>query len=394
MEAVSSRVEETQYTFSSIETDCSEGVFAEAVKSGGYAAGYFSLIGEFLRGKYLPQLTGVSGSFFTDLTLYLETFIKAFKGESTHYDPTFPDFEKVVNHFTLKDIPIEIRLNEMVFHFTVRVIESKEEIGGKKLRLILFSFYDHLVTTSDTLKKWDPKSIDELSGAVIEILKAIQKDGDLIDHLMMFSFGCITLNALKHLEVTDPYIPKSIVIDRGFVSSEKIATLMFPYLYPMVNFVTWLTGLDANPEKELLNFFKRMEVESPKSLEGRQVVIIEAKHDRYFSNESGFDPLFHKHLSETGVSVYRGHYFVGPGIDRISHHAIRKDWMINAEHGTSSENFFPAPPNESLSDTLASNLFQKEGLNTCFIVGGNRDSLNSMTYLQMPLLASFLKQLD
>ena len=65
------------------------------------------------------------------------------KGENTHLDPTFPHLPEMIKHFEIREVPVTVQIGKTSYIFQTRVIESKEDVQGKKLRLILYSFYDH-----------------------------------------------------------------------------------------------------------------------------------------------------------------------------------------------------------------------------------------------------------
>ena len=190
-------------------------------------------------------------------------------------------------------------------------------------------------------------------------------------------------------------IPKTIILNRSISSIGKVAAQLysFPISYLLYQAI-YALGLDANPEHELLNFFQRIEQNHPQSMEGRKVVIIEARNDRYFSGNGALDPSLCDNLVNTGAEVYQGSFFI-PLVAEAAHHALRLDWLLNNEDsGTVSTQFLHTEKNESVSSSLVRNLMSEvseDGYHTCFIVGGNRDSLDSITFLQAaPLLSAFV----
>lgn len=347
---------------------------------------------------YLPLNQTTSDPFFIDSGRYSKQFVAMLRGENPDLDGTFPQLPAIITHFTVRDIPVEVAVGDGVIVFQTRVIESKEAIEGKKLRLILFSFADHQVKTRDGVHSWDPVHIDELSGSILDILKAYQSHAR-IDSMLCFSLGSLFYDGLKHVTPKESdFIPKILGLNRGLTSIKKVSEKLYPFPISSIlyNSVYYL-GLDANPERELIHFFQRMQLYGT-PMNHRQVVVIEARHDRYFSEKGKLDEDFPSHLSQAGASVSHGNFFI-PMVVEAAHHAIRLDWIVNnQEAGTNTDGFLPFPKNKTLARGLASNILtrtENDGVHTCFIVGGNKDDLNSVTYLQAaPLLAAYLQEVS
>lgn len=86
-------------------------------------------------------------------------------------------------------------------------------------------------------------------------------------------------------------------------------------------------------------------------------------------------------------------------VAEAAHHAIRLDWIVNnQEAGTNTECFLPFPKNKTLAEGLTRNILtrtEEDGVHTCFLVGENKDNLDSVTYLQAaPLLAAYLQEVQ
>jgi len=347
---------------------------------------------------YLPLNQTTSDPFFIDSGRYSQQFVAMLKGENPNLDGTFPQLPELIKHFSIRDIPVELKVGDSVIVFQTRVIESKESIEGKKLRLILFSFADHKVKMGDGVHPWDPMHIDELSGSILDILKAYQSHTH-IDSMFCFSLGSLFYDGLKHVKPEESdFIPKVLGLNRGLASIKKVSEQLYPYPISSIlyNSVYYL-GLDANPERELLQFFQRMQFHGA-PMNHREVVVIEARHDRYFSGAGKFDENFCSDLKDAGASVSHGNFFV-PMVAEAAHHAIRLDWIVNNQDaGTNTERFLPFPKNKTLAEGLAKNILmqtEKDGVHTCFLVGGNKDNLDSVTYLQAaPLLVAYLKEVQ
>ncbi|MCB1080619.1 MAG: hypothetical protein KDK69_02245, partial [Chlamydiia bacterium] len=135
-----------------------------------------------------------------------------------------------------------------------RVIESQQDSSGKKLRLILFSFYDHVDEKGD---RWNPHTTDELSCAPLEVLRAFQQE-ITVHSMMTFSLGNFLLDGLKNIGHEDvAMIPQTLILNRGLSSIWKVASQLysFPISYLLYQAVYSL-GLDANPERELVDFLR------------------------------------------------------------------------------------------------------------------------------------------
>jgi hypothetical protein len=362
----------------------------EAVKAPTFSSSYIRDMAEFLRDRfYLPLNMNPDCSYLINSGAYAKQFVEMLKGNNPHLDPTFTNLPEMIDHFTIRDIPVKIHLETGSCTFVTRVIESKETIEGKKLRLILFSFYGH--QTEDG-SPWNPLTTHELSSAPLEVLRAFGQELH-IHSMMTFSLGNFLLDSLKHVSAHDgEMIPKTLIINRGLASIWKVATQLFSYPVSYLLYqAAYHLGLDANPEKEILDFFDRMQTQTPKSMEGRKVVVLEATLDHYFSGNGALDPEFRDHLENLGVEAYRGSFLV-PLIEEHSHHAVRLDFLINnKDSGTTSTHFLPIKHNESLPSSLVSNLMSEvdeSGYHNLFIAGGNKDNLNSITYLQAALLMS------
>lgn len=238
-----------------------------------------------------------------------------------------------------------------------------------------------------------PCQLDELSGATLDVLRAFQQRIS-VDSMQVFSLGSLVIDGFKNItEDQQESVPKVLILNRCLPSIKKASTRLYPF--PISNLlyrIVRVLGLDANPEQNLLNYFARFR-QPPSSLEERKVVIIEAKYDRYFSGTGAFDSSLRSHLEMNGVKVAQG-IFYDPLVEPTAHHAYRLDGLIKSED--SSTKFLPIQENESLSSSLVRNVMSEssgeDGYHTCFIIGGNKDNLNSVTFLQAaPLLSDFVQ---
>ncbi len=348
-------------------------------KECGYENWYFESFGDYIRDRYYMPLNVEIDSFIENSAAYAEEIMEMLKGENPHIDPTFHGFSDLVDQFSIRDIPVIIQGNARSYTFMTRTIESKE---NHKLRFILFSFYGNTQSEGGVTSPWSPRSSVEIGMAPLEVLKALQEHIG-VDSMMCCSLGGICLDALKH--VGEDFLPSTIIWNRALTSTWKGGMSFFslPQNY-MLYLATSYFGLDADPESSLIEFCKRSK---PK-----EIVTIEVTHDRYFSGESALDRSFFEELRNANMEVRQGLFFI-PMLAPIAQHACRLDHILNNENtGTSTKNFFPMKKNQPLSDGLIENIFSKGTGHTCFVIGGNKDNLDSITYLQvLPLLCSYSK---
>jgi len=342
---------------------------------------YLGFCGEYLRDNYfLPLRRDDLPPYFYDWEKHALDVVGMLKGEVTDLDPTFPELPHLASQFTVRDIPVKIESREHAYLFNTRVIESKE---GPTLRLVLFSLYGNSQSKDETTIGWDPTSTDELGMAALEVIKALQQHTS-VDSMICSSLGSLCLDTLKH--VTHDFLPPTIIWNRALTSTWKAGMSMFstPSNY-LLYWATSYLNLYSDPENALADFCAWADQ--------KRVVVIQAKEDTYFSGDSALDPLFFTRLQSAGVELYEGSFLI-PMIEVKSHHACRLDMIHNNRNsGSLTENFLPMKNQEPLSECLARHIFMgDEESHTCFIVGGNKDTLDSLVYLHaLPLLSSYFK---
>lgn len=338
-------------------------------KESSYKNGYCSSWGQSLRDNYyLPLRKEPVDPFLAESGAYASEVTQMLKGETSHLDPTFFYLPQVIKNFTVKDIPVVIENSDHSYTFNIRVLENP------KLRLVLFSFYDN--------GDWDPTSSDEIGLVPLEIMRALQQYIP-IDSMMCCSIGGITFEALKY--ASDDFLPRTIIWNRALTSTWKAGLSQFSS--PLNYFLYWATSyfkLHADPEKSLADFCQWAD--------HKRVVVIQATNDFYFSGDSALGPSFFERMRGANVELYEGKFLI-PLLNPRAHHDCRLDMIINNhDFGTSTEHFLPMGKYESLPDCLVRNLFMPENGHTCFIIGGNRHSMDSILYLQaLPLLSSYCK---
>lgn len=360
-----------------------------------YTNCYFPFLGEKIRNRfYLPLIhlnldsnEPVEQSdphfFEKNSSNYLKTFAKMFKGQIEGIDPTFSSFEKFKVLFKVKDIPVKIESGDKAYLCNIRIVQSTGfEKESKGLRLILFSFYGNKEVKNGTEAPWDPKSLEAIGSLPLEILSAL-KTQIKVDSLICFSLGALTLDAVKDSD--EDLLPDTIILDRGLTSIKKVAPMILSYPFDKIaHYLASCYHLDANPEESL-----PIHLEKIPPFKNKTVIVIEATLDRYFSKSAGYSLSTLERLKRIGAQVFYGQFLI-PYLSSVAHHALRKDWIINNQNfGTHTKNFIPIELNEKLSDALCKYLI-KEGKHTSFIVGGSRDTLDSMLYGAAPILDSYL----
>ncbi len=358
---------------------------AGETEANGIAQRFFPSVGTLLRDRfYLPNFIQPIEDFFEHCNTHAVNVTNMLKGTNTDFDPTFSKLPFLSKHYDVRDIPITLKSGDRSLVTTVRVIESKPGEVGKKLRLVLFSYYNNQWVEGNKISGWDPKTTDELSAVPLEVLRALQAHVT-IDSMMCFSLGAIALDGLKNVDAKDSdIIPKTLILNRPLTSIWKVASQLFPKLRHALYQLVKLYELDSNPEEELLAFFQRVSKENPNALADRHVVLFEATRDRYFSGPGALTLV--DEIRKI-VKTSHGKFFI-PLLAELAHHAHRIDHILNNPNSeTDVSAFIDMDPNESISQALNRHIFMKEESHTCLIIGGNRDSLDSIIYLQaLPIL--------
>lgn len=307
---------------------------------------------------------------------------------------------KLIDYFNIYDRDIEIPSEDskLIRTFKVRFFESINQtdekiFNDKNLRIILFTFNGN--TQSDFQKKsassWDPLTMDQLSHAPLHVIRELQKKGIEIDSLMTTSLGNIALDNIS----SQDSVPSTIIINRGFTSSKKIANQLFFFplnyvLYGVAKLCGWL----ADPEKGLLNFLKEPLAEA----KSRKIILIEVLKDFYFSDKGALDPNFYEKIVSFGASIFRAQFW--PFFFHYrSHHALPLKYLKNNSLTKISTNspFFSIKNNQRMSAAIVQNIFLKEQKNwhTCFCVGGADSTLDiGMLREVKPLLKDFIRSRD
>ena len=356
---------------------------------------YLQLGGGLLRNAfYLPLYQrNVHPSLEADQRLAARV-MGALRGEHVFCTPE----EKIVReYFSMRDISVSIS-SSIYCTFTIRLFESNDQIQDKKLRVILFCFYENEegATKGASGRKWVPLTILDLENGPLCVLKALQEHVQ-IDSLMTTSLGNVTLDGLRESRsqrTPDKVIPQTLIINRGLTSVEKVAYHLysFPFNY-LLSGAARLFEWDANPEQGMLDLLRRNseDVNNPP----HKVVMIEALYDYYFSGKGGFDPKIHDKMSDLGALVFRGLFYPFPFHVR-SHHSITLDYCVkNSETQVLADTLgFALTEGDKMSSVIARKVFSQGDapLHTCFCVGGNDETLDVASVRILPLLTAYVEQ--
>lgn len=351
----------------------------------------FQWIGQYLRDRLYFPLIHPDEGYQWNMNMAKTLYEMLTGNETIPTTQAWPDVEAVRQAFTIKTVPIQVQSGAQTYSFQTYIVESKEKVDGKGLRLVLFSFYGN----EKNGEPWKPQSIQELGYAPVLVLQGLQANGYQADSLDLFSLGAVTFQGLEYLKAEDAAIvPSTIILDRGMSSTYKLAQKLYGFFlrWPLYG-AAYASNWDGDPEAACLRFF-----ESLGKTEGRTVIQIEAVKDFYFSGPGGYASDFTQRLNDLGVTTYSGQFYV-PCVPERSHHAFSRGLVYNNPgSGTSVENFIEMDPMESLSDALMSQLFLNPAFSsgeyhTSLVVGGNAEDLNIVLMRAFPSLASFAAKL-
>jgi hypothetical protein len=312
-------------------------------------------------------------------------------------EPCSKKLAAIRRYFSLRDIDVRLE-GPVVRIFTIRLFESKRPIAGKKLRMILFCFNGNReLTAKGGIRSWNPLRIDEVSGSPLSVLRALQSHGVEFGSLITNSLGNLIFEGLKNLPAEEAQIiPRSIIVNRGFTSAEKVGNRLFPFPLNCILYTSAkLSGWDADAETGLLNFCSRISQDGVAP--SYQVVIIEAKDDYFFSGHGALEADLHLRIAQLGVRTFRAQFWPCPFHSR-SHHTIPLNHVKNnseTDHLLNTEEHFPLGKDQKLSRAIAKNIFleEKEDWHTSFVIGGADETLDIATEREIiPLLLAFIRE--
>ncbi len=301
----------------------------------------------------------------------------------------------VKDHFSIRDVAVHLQ-GQTTRIFNVRLFETKKPICEKNLRLILFSYNGNQERRDPTeSRRWEPLTIKELSESPLLVLKAFQKSGVEVDSLVTTSLGNVMVDSFKDIPQNSDEqkaVPQILVINRGLTSVKKVANQLFSFPFNYILYgAAKLTGWNADPEQGLLDFLGKAD-------KGREVVMIEAQEDFYFSKASGFSSDYHTKIENLGAKVFRAAFYPFPFHTR-AHHALSLAHLVNnkATKQIANSARFDVESGESVASLIAKNIFIVHapygGFHTCFYVCGNDATLDVGTAREaLPLLSAFVKE--
>lgn len=303
----------------------------------------------------------------------------------------------VRKYFSVRDMRVHVQDQICYRTFTIRLFESKAPIQGKTFRILLFCFYgnEEAPQKNVSAQKWAPLTIRDLEEGPLSVLKALQNSSVRVDSLVTTSLGNVILDAFRASaspRAPDELIPFSLVINRGLTSTKKVADRLysFPFNY-FLSGAAQILGWSANPEQGLLDLLGRGS-DNPKR---RQVVIIEARSDYYFSGKGGFDPNIHEKIKDR-ADVFRVNLYA-PLVHVRAQHSLSLDhFACNSETQVLCNTaLFSFSEGETVPSLIAREIFHRgdENLHTCFYMAGNDATLDVATVRDvLPLLSACIEQ--
>lgn len=301
----------------------------------------------------------------------------------------------ILENFTVKDVNVYV-YGALKRIFTLRQFESND----KKLCVFLFSYYGNMDKPKGSgLRRWEPLSIQDLSHAPLNVLKALKKDQVQVDSLVTTSLGNVVYDALKDPSPYDDDIPMTWVVNRGLTSIEKVSNQLYPYpLSSLLHKAAQQTNWDANPEQGMINFLKRRDQQE---CEKREVVIVEALKDYYFSEKGAFATNFEVQIGALGVPVSRAKFYPFP-LQVRAHHAESLDRLpfnqaTKIDSANKDSSAILLRKHETAASWLVREIFLKtvDKCHTCFYVCGNDADLNLGTVRDIkPLLEEYVKEVQ
>lgn len=319
-------------------------------------------------------------------------------------DPDIPDAlrpnkERVLEHFDIHKMEdVSVKVGNKEYKLQVRIFADKEQeehthtclrLGGNAetlntssaavypllesyvkergenascpgLQLFQLSLYGHSVKEEDSSewKPWKPSEAKEIGAVFFELLNHLKKmtsSQTTFDSMICNSFSSVIFEALQ--EIDSEILPKTLILDRALTSvwkvGEKLRGTTAAYVLCGGAYVA---GWYADPEKQLVNLFSKMNSTEPESLKDREIIVIEVEDDFYFSGIGSFSPNF---PSELNIAAFR-HSFspCQATFHRRSHHALPLDKVTNGPEAIDNP-VLRLEPYQSVSDALMHKLLFK-----------------------------------
>lgn len=357
-------------------------------RSSGVVHYFYEKISTFLRDSfYLPLNRSLNSASKRDLKLADDVDESLFSG----WCPS-SDIKTILNHFTVRRVSVFIHA-DVTRVFNVRLFESKYPIAGKILKFVTFSFYGNkeYTETENTMRDWNPQTIQELSQAPMDVIKALKAFDIGVDTLMTHSLGNVALDSLSE----NSSLPRTLVISRGLTSTNKVIEQLYPWgVSHILQYVTHTFGWKSDPEEKLLQFLEN-EAQKESCMEKRRVMIFEVKEDYYYSGKSGFEPDYDQKLRSTGAAVLHVKLHPFPFHPR-AHHALGENHLVFNISTKAMENteYIPLPDGQNVAEFLAQRVILSSPLpeHTCFIIGPNDAPQSLLTARTVcPLLLSVIQ---
>ena len=144
--------------------------------------------GQVLRDQLYFPLMNPSESFQWDMNFAAHFSAMLLEDKEPCNTEVFPKLKEVKQAFHISRSSIEVKSGEKTYIFPIYIVESKEKINGRGLRLFLFSFYGNQVCGGKEETNWKPETIYELGAAPVLILKALYERGYQMDSLDLFFY--------------------------------------------------------------------------------------------------------------------------------------------------------------------------------------------------------------
>jgi len=235
---------------------------------------------------------------------------------------------------------------------------QRETDRKTNLRFIQVSLFESQEEKNGKFETWKAANFEEIGKVIFSFLEGLKNKKISVDSMICHSMGGAVLENLKSIDCSK--VPKTLILDRILPSIWKVGRqLMNPILCCIVYFFAYCSGWNGNPEQSLVSFFENIKNKSPAlSLSDRNVVIIEAEHDFFFSNHGAFDKDLAKRLNKLGVNAFQKSFT--PNHLRIhfrAHHACPIDHLVNT--GPIQTGKFSMGFRQDVASAIVNNIFMR-----------------------------------
>jgi hypothetical protein len=242
-----------------------------------------------------------------------------------------------------------------------------EQADGKRnLRFIQISPFDITEQQGDNVEPWKPTLFKDIGKTLFSLLDALKDKGYPIDSMICHSMGSALLEGIEDRDPAS--IPKTLILDRALPSVWKVGRqLLNPITFYILIFLAYCSGWTGNPEGSITAFFNKMRNQSQPvhSLTDRQVIMIEAGNDFYFSGKGAFSPSFAQTLRDIGVKAFQHPFSTNPlRLHTRAHHACPIHYLYNTSAEMISQGGFMVRSNQDVASAIVQNIFLKRHLTT------------------------------